>query len=109
MTNKYLQVTTTTESKEHAQNLARTIVEARLAACVQILGPIEGTYRWNDELETSREWMCLMKTTGSAYPALEALIRAQHTYETPEIIASPITEGSDDYLEWIGRETEEAP
>lgn len=105
----YLQVTTTTESRTHAQALARTIVKARLAACVQVLGPIESTYWWNDEVETAEEWMCLMKTSAGRYPQLEQLIRAEHTYEVPEITASPIALGSDEYLEWIGRETGGTP
>jgi periplasmic divalent cation tolerance protein len=101
----YLQVTTTTESQSHARTLARAIVQARLAACVQVLGPIESTYWWNDEVEIAEEWMCLMKTTSGRYPQLEELIKAQHTYEVPEITASPIAHGSDEYLQWIGRET----
>jgi periplasmic divalent cation tolerance protein len=109
LADSYLQVTTTTESRTHAQALARTIVKARLAACVQVLGPIESTYWWNDEVETAEEWMCLMKTTARRYPQLEQLIRSQHTYEVPEITASPIALGSDEYLEWIGRETGESP
>jgi periplasmic divalent cation tolerance protein len=101
----YLQVTTTTESQAHAQELARAIVEARLAACVQVMGPIQSTYWWKDEIEIGQEWLCLMKTTGDRYPALEAFIKEKHSYETPEIVASEVTLGSGEYLEWIGRET----
>lgn len=104
MNETYLQVTTTTESQVHAQELARAIVEARLAACVQVMGPIQSTYWWKDEIEIGQEWLCLMKTTGSQYPALEAFIKEKHSYETPEIVASEVTLGNDEYLEWIGRE-----
>ena len=106
MTESYLQVTTTTESETHARTLARQIVEARLAACVQVMGPIESTYWWNDEVEMAQEWLCLMKTTASSYPALEEFIRERHTYETPEITASEIAMGSEEYLEWIGKEAD---
>lgn len=105
MTESYLQVTTTTESQDHARALARQIVEARLAACVQVLGPIQSTYWWNNDVEIAQEWMCLMKTTASAYPALESFIRQEHTYETPEITASEIATGSSEYLVWIGEQT----
>lgn len=105
MSGTFLQVTTTTESHQHAQDLARSIVEARLAACVQVMGPIESTYWWNDQIELSQEWLCLMKTTAASYPALEAFIKDKHTYEVPEIVASEVTIGSDEYLAWIGTET----
>ncbi len=78
MADVYLQVTTTTESQSHARQLARSIVQARLAACVQVLGPIESTYWWNGEVEEAREWLCLMKTTATTYSALEAFIRTAH-------------------------------
>lgn len=104
MNETYLQVTTTTESQAQARDLARAIVEARLAACVQVMGPIQSTYWWREEIETGQEWLCLMKTTASRYPALEEFIKARHTYETPEIVASEVKLGSDEYLEWIGKE-----
>lgn len=105
LSDAYLQVTTTTESEAHARQLARSIVRARLAACVQVLGPIESVYWWEGEVEEAREWMCLMKTTAAAYPSLEEFIRNAHSYETPEITASPISNGSESYLSWIRRET----
>lgn len=104
MTGLFLQVTTTTESRDDAQELARAIVEARLAACVQVMA-IQSTYWWEDQIEIEQEWMCVMKTTSARYPALEAFIRQKHSYETPEIVASEISMGSEDYLEWIDRET----
>lgn len=106
MTESYLQVTTTTESETHARTLARQIVEARLAACVQVMGPIPSTYWWNNEVEMAQEWLCLMKTRTSNYPSLEAFIRERHTYETPEITASEIVMGSEEYLDWIGKEAD---
>jgi periplasmic divalent cation tolerance protein len=101
----HLEVKTTTDSKETAQNLARAIVEARLAACVQVLGPISSIYWWNDELEEATEWVCTMKTSAERFPDLERFIKENHSYDTPEIIATPITSGSADYLAWVDKET----
>ncbi|HEX2052233.1 MAG TPA: divalent-cation tolerance protein CutA [Actinomycetota bacterium] len=109
MTGDCLQVTTTTESEADARRLARAAVEARLAACVQVVGPIESTYWWKGRLEQAREWMCLAKTTSDAYPALESFLLANHPYDTPEITACVLDRGSDSYLSWIREETRGSP
>jgi periplasmic divalent cation tolerance protein len=101
-TSEYLQVTTTASSEEEARRLATALVERRLAACVQVIGPIESRYRWRGEVETEREWLCQAKTSASRYPELEATIRELHSYEEPELVATPIVAGSRGYLEWIG-------
>lgn len=101
----YLQVTTTTETKEAAEKIARNLVAKRLAACVQVLGPITSTYRWKGNVETAAEWLCLIKTKEILYPELEKAIIGLHPYETPEIIATPIVQGSSDYLNWMEEET----
>jgi periplasmic divalent cation tolerance protein len=103
--NSYIQVTTTAGSKEQAQTIAQHLVEAKLAACVQIAGPITSTYRWQGKLETAEEWLCLIKTRESLYPELEMAIISLHSYETPEIVAVPIVQGSKEYLRWIDDET----
>jgi len=90
----YIQVVTTTEKKEDAEKIAKTILEKRLAGCVQIVGPILSTYWWKDALETVEEWQCLMKTRKDLYGAVEKAVKAIHPYETPEIIAIPIATGS---------------
>ncbi len=100
----YIQVTTTTESKEQAQTIAQNLVSAKLAACVQILGPITSTYRWKGKVETAEEWLCLIKTREGLYEELEKEIISLHSYETPEIIAVPISKGSADYLSWLDAE-----
>jgi periplasmic divalent cation tolerance protein len=97
----FIQVMTTVEKKEEAEHIARSLVERRLAACVQILGPITSIYRWKGQVETAGEWLCLIKTREDCYGAVEEAIRSIHTYETPEIIATPITAGSHDYLDWL--------
>ncbi|WP_068927704.1 divalent-cation tolerance protein CutA [Planobispora rosea] len=101
----HLQVLTTVGVQEDGNSLARGIVEARLASCVQVVGPIRSVYRWKGKLEDAQEWQLLIKTTADAFPALEAHIKANHSYETPEIIATPIVAGSAEYLAWISAET----
>jgi periplasmic divalent cation tolerance protein len=101
----YIQISTTTETKEQAQKIARYLVEQKLAACVQITGPIESTYRWKDKVETSTEWLCLVKTREILFEKVEAAIKKLHSYETPEIIAIPIVRGSKEYLNWLHEQT----
>ncbi|MYV52532.1 divalent-cation tolerance protein CutA [Streptomyces sp. SID3212] len=105
---QYLTVLTTTDSAEKAQALAAGAVEARVAACAQIDGPITSVYRWEGAVRTDQEWRVLYKTTTDRYPALEAHIQNVHDYATPEIIATPITRGSDAYLSWVRAETTRA-
>lgn len=100
---EYLQVTTTIGSEEEAERISAVLVERRLAACVQIAGPISSRYRWQGKVEHEHEWLCLAKTTASRYPDLEAAIRELHSYEEPEIVASPIVAGSPGYLAWVSR------
>ncbi|MEU9334940.1 divalent-cation tolerance protein CutA [Streptomyces sp. NPDC048290] len=104
---QYLTVLTTTDSAEKAQSLAAGAVEARVAACAQIEGPVTSVYRWDGAMQADQEWRVLYKTTVERYPALEAHIRTAHDYDTPEIIATPVTQGSADYLAWVSAETTE--
>ena len=102
----YIQITITTETKEQAENIAQHLVEAKLAACVQIVGPITSIYRWKGKVENAQEWLCLIKTQDYLYNKVEAAIKSHHPYETPEIIAIQIVKGSKEYLQWISEETE---
>ncbi len=88
-----------------ARVLAGALVEARLAACVNILGPCQSVYRWQGQIEEAAEVPVLIKTTTERYAALEAAIRAQHPYELPEIIAVPVKHGLPEYLAWVTNET----
>ncbi len=97
----HLQVLTTIDSEEAAERIAAALVERRLAACVQVVGPISSTYRWQGEVERAREWTCVAKTAAERYPEVEAAIRELHPYEEPEIVATPIVAGSAGYLSWI--------
>jgi periplasmic divalent cation tolerance protein len=96
-----VQVLTTAGSEEEAGRIASLLVERRLAACVQVVGPVASRYRWRGKIEEEREWQCLAKTTRAAYAAIEAAIREAHSYEEPEIVATPIVAGSAGYLAWI--------
>ncbi|MGW1406040.1 divalent-cation tolerance protein CutA [Streptomyces sp. NPDC002403] len=101
----WLTVLTTTDSEEKAHALAQGVVEARLAACVQISAPVTSVYRWQNAIETTEEWQLLFKTTTERYDELEAHLRAAHDYETPEIVAIPVVRGSARYLAWVSAET----
>lgn len=98
------QVTTTVPSREDAERIAAALVERRLAACVQIIGPIRSVYRWQGQIEQADEWLCVVKTTSETYPAVETAIRELHSYECPEVIATPVTHGSPDYLRWLNEQ-----
>ena len=95
------QVTTTLPDQAAAERLADAVVEERLAACAQVLGPITSTYRWQGEVERAPEWYCHLKTTAARLAALQARIKELHPYDVPEIIALPIVDGNADYLRWI--------
>ena len=97
----HVQILTTAGSEEEAGRIAAMLVERRLAACVQVVGPIVSRYRWQGEVEEEREWQCLAKTTRMAYEEVEAAIRELHSYDEPEIVATPILVGSAGYLAWI--------
>jgi periplasmic divalent cation tolerance protein len=102
----YIQVTTTTETRQQAHAIAQYLVEEKLAACVQITGPITSIYRWNGKVENTQEWLCLIKTQDDLYNKVEEAIKSLHPYETPEIIATPIIKGSKEYLVWLDDEIE---
>ncbi|HUH66682.1 MAG TPA: divalent-cation tolerance protein CutA [Syntrophales bacterium] len=97
----YIQVLTTTEKKEDAERIAIALVEKKLAACVQIAGPITSVYRWRGNIERAVEWQCRIKSKEVLYREIQETIKSIHPYEVPEIIATPIARGSGEYLEWL--------
>ena len=100
-----LQIVTATATKADAEKIARGLVERRLAACVQIAGPITSCYRWEGKIETAEEWVCTIKTRRDLYPQVETAIKELHPYQTPEILATDVVEGSREYLQWLSDET----
>ena len=101
----FIQVNTTIDTQEGARRIASMLVEKRLAACVQVSGPITSTYWWQGRIEVAQEWVCTAKTRQDLYDAVEQAIRDVHSYEEPEILASPILAGSKGYLGWVAQET----
>lgn len=96
----------TTANLDEAQNIARLLVEKNLAACVQILPQIISIYRWQKEIIHDREILLLCKTTAENFAALEKTVRANHSYETPEIVAVPVSQISASYLNWLRENTD---
>lgn len=105
MTDDGLQVTVAAASREEAGRIARAAVEQRAAACGQVLGPVRSTYRWKGKVEEAEEWLCLLKTTRQRFRELERIVRAEHSYENPEIVGMPISAASADYLRWLQAES----
>ena len=101
MSTQYVQVLTTVASETEAERIGSTLVERRLAACVQTIGPITSRYRWRGKIEQAEEWQCLAKTEANRYQEVEDAIRELHSYEEPEILAIPVLAGSKGYLDWI--------
>ena len=102
---EFVQITTTTDNHPLALQIAEQLVEGKLAACVQVSGPITSFYEWKGKIEKAQEWVCLIKTRKDLYPLVEEQIKAIHTYEVPEIIALPLINGSSSYLDWIDTQT----
>lgn len=86
---------------EAAESMARALVEASLAACVNIAPGLKSVYSWNGSLQSDEEVVMLIKTTGDRFPALRERLVAMHPYEVPEVVALPIVDGHDAYLRWI--------
>jgi len=96
-----IQIVTMTSDLADAERIATTLVANRLAACVQLSGPVESTYRWKDQIATSSEWCCTIKTLRELFPQVESKIRELHSYGEPEIVATTIVAASQSYLNWI--------
>jgi periplasmic divalent cation tolerance protein len=109
MDQRYVQVMTTGGSREEADRLSAVLLERRLAACVQVIGPIASRYWWKGRLESAREWLCLIKTRADRFDEVAEAIRANHSYEVPEITALPVEAASPDYLQWLGDEVPAEP
>jgi periplasmic divalent cation tolerance protein len=101
----FVVVLTTFPADRDAERLARTLVEERLAACVNVLPPMRSIYTWQGAIETAEERQLLIKTSANRVPELESRLKALHPYDVPEFIVLPITTGSAAYLTWIGEST----
>lgn len=107
MTDKIV-VFTTCDSPEAAAGLARRLVEARVAACVNIVPGITSVYHWQGKIEEAGEWLLLIKSSRELFEDLQRELAAAHTYEVPEVLALPVIDGSAGYLDWLQRELKPA-
>jgi periplasmic divalent cation tolerance protein len=103
MTDKIV-VLSTCDSEEQAAQIARGLVEQRLAACVNILPGARSVYRWKGQIEDASEWILVIKSRRDLFGALRAAFAKLHSYEVPELIALPVVDGSESYLQWLDRE-----
>jgi len=100
MTDKRI-VLSTVGSEEEARKIAHHLVEQQLAACVNIVPRIESVYRWQGKVESSREYLLLIKTSSEKFPEVRDAVRELHSYELPECIALAVEDGSPEYLQWV--------
>jgi len=100
----YVQITTTTGTRQDAERIAAELVSRRLAGCVQVSGPIASTFRWQGIVETAEEWVCVIKTSRAQVAAIHTALAEIHPYEVPEIIATPIVDGGEAHLKWLGEQ-----
>jgi periplasmic divalent cation tolerance protein len=101
MTDKRI-VLSTAGSEEEARKIAQALVERRLAACVNIVGPIHSVYRWKGAVESAAEHLLVIKTTAAAFSRVRDAIRQLHSYDLPECVMLTIEAGDEDYLKWLG-------
>jgi periplasmic divalent cation tolerance protein len=102
MTDKVVVLVTVGNLRE-ARRIAKALVAARLAACVNLSPPVRSVYRWQGKMESAREVLLVIKTSREIFPELQVEIRKLHSYATPEIICLPIIDGSREYLEWLAQ------
>ena len=98
---KFIQISTTTTTKEEAEKISGIVVSKKIAACTQIIGPIKSRYWWKDKIEIADEWLCMIKSKKSNYKQIEKIIIDNHSNEIPEIISIPILNVSPDYGKWL--------
>ena len=106
--NKVIQITTTCDQREALERLAAQLIENRLAACVQIAGPIQSVYRWKGSIEKSDEWICTIKTFDRCSEEVVDTILNQHPYDVPEIITGEITGTHAAYHQWMCEQIKDA-
>ena len=106
MSNECCVVLVTVSSKLAAQRIAHALVEEKLAACCNLIDGIESVYRWKGEVCSDPEMLMVIKSTQDRFEALRARLIELHSYDVPEVIMLPITDGNEDYLNWIRDETQ---
>jgi len=99
-------VLVTAASRDEGETIGRALVADRLAACVNVVGPIRSIYRWQDAVEEADEWLLIVKARAADLPALDARVREVHSYDVPEVLALPVAGGSEAYLRWLADATD---
>jgi periplasmic divalent cation tolerance protein len=102
---EFVVVLVTAGGAEEAQRIGRALVAEQLAGCVNVVGPIRSIYRWQGAVEEAEERLLIIKARAADLAALEARVRALHSYDVPEVLALPVTAGSEDYLAWLAGAT----
>jgi periplasmic divalent cation tolerance protein len=97
----FIQLVTTLPNRDQAMTIAVALVQQRLAACVQVAGPVSSVYHWQGQIQTDEEWVCTAKTRGDWFAKLSDAIRKLHPYDVPEIIATPLVHVSPAYADWL--------
>ena len=103
MTTDYIIVLVTTATKEEAEKIVQHLLNAKLIACGNIVGPVTSFFRWSGKVERAEEYLALMKSRKDLFAKLSEAVKALHSYEVPEILALPVVEGSKAYLDWLER------
>ena len=101
---EFIQVFITINDREKAGEIAEILLEKRLAACVQISGPVSSMYRWQGSIAEDQEWLLIAKSGKELYPELEKEVKQIHVYEVPEILSVSISDGNESYLKWLENE-----
>jgi periplasmic divalent cation tolerance protein len=91
----------TTASKEEAETIAQQLLEARLIACANIIGPVQSRFHWSGKIDKAEEYLILMKSRKTLFEKLSETVKALHSYEVPEILAVPVVDGSKAYMDWL--------
>lgn len=102
---EFVQITTTTGDRSVAEQIAADLVDRRLVACAQILGPVRSVYRWEGTVEFAEELMLTLKTVAKHVEEIKSIVQQLHPYDVPELIVTPIVDGSQGYLRWLDEQT----
>jgi len=101
LTTDYIIVLVTTATKEEAEKIVQHLLNAKLIACGNIVGPVTSFFRWSGKVERVEEYLALLKSRKDLFAQLSKAVKAMHSYEAPEILALPVVEGSKAYLDWL--------
>ena len=101
MRSPYIIVMVTTASKEEAETIVQRLLEAKLIACANIIGPVQSRFRWSGKIDKAEEYLILMKSRKDLFEKLSETVKALHSYEVPEILAVPVVDGSKAYMDWL--------